>query len=85
MGGGWRNIDHAPTGSHGFAGRPYVGNLRFRHGKNDTINVGYADGRVEAIQASFNPDKSMKKHEIPRKAFMIKWPKGQGLGPSDQF
>ncbi len=75
----WKNIDPAPDGPDGFTGPPYVGNLRFRHGKNNTVNVGYADGRVESIEASFNPDRTMKKVDIPRKAFMIKWPKGQGL------
>lgn len=78
----WFNIDPIPTGPEGFNGPYYQGNLRFRHGNNDVVNVGYADGRVEGIQASFHPDKSMKKHSIPRRAFMIKWPNGFGLRPN---
>jgi prepilin-type processing-associated H-X9-DG protein len=77
--GTWRNIDPPPTNVNGFAGYPYQGNLRFRHGKNDSVNVGYADGRVESITARFNSNLQMVKHDIPRKAFMIKWPAGMGI------
>lgn len=75
----WKNIDPVPTSPEGFAGYPYQGNLRFRHGKNNSVNVGYADGRVENISATFNDNGTMRKHDIPRKAFMIKWPNGMGI------
>jgi prepilin-type N-terminal cleavage/methylation domain-containing protein/prepilin-type processing-associated H-X9-DG protein len=78
----WYNIDPPPTGPEGFNSYYYQGNLRYRHGKNNTCNVGYADGRVEGIQAQFNPDGSMKKPGLVRKNFMIKWPKGMGLRPN---
>ncbi len=77
----WKNIDPPTSLPEGFAGPPYQANLRFRHGKNDSINVGYADGRVEGIQAKFNADGTMKQHNIPRKAFMSKWPNGFGIQP----
>jgi prepilin-type N-terminal cleavage/methylation domain-containing protein/prepilin-type processing-associated H-X9-DG protein len=75
----WRNIDPVPTGPEGFAGYPYQGNLRFRHNKNTSCNVGYADGRVESIKAKLNPNGSMRSHDALRKSFMIKWPAGLGI------
>lgn len=75
----WLNIDPPALGPGGFNSYYYQGNLRFRHGRNDTVNVAYADGRVEAIKATFNPDQTMKRPGIPRKSFMIKWPTGMGL------
>ena len=78
----WKNIDPPPLGPEGFNTYPYQGNLRFRHNKDKSINVLYADGRVESIQAKLKPDKTMLSHPIQRKSFMIKWPSGLGLAPS---
>jgi prepilin-type N-terminal cleavage/methylation domain-containing protein/prepilin-type processing-associated H-X9-DG protein len=75
----WLNIDPVGAEATSFAGYPYQGNLRFRHGKNNAVNVAYADGRVESISADFLPTGAMKKHNIPRRAFMPKWPSGMGL------
>jgi prepilin-type processing-associated H-X9-DG protein len=82
---GWKNIDPPPITPDGFNTFYYQGNLRFRHNKNASCNALYADGRVESLKASFNGDKSMKKHDVPRKAFMIKWPAGTGIGPNRSF
>jgi hypothetical protein len=43
------------------------------------MNIGYADGRVESVQAKFNSDLSLKSHNVLRKSFMIKWPAGLGI------
>ncbi len=74
MGSNWKNIDPSNWGI------PYQGNLRFRHNKNTSINVGYADGRVESIQAKFKEDKTLAApHTVLRKSFMTKWPSGLGI------
>ena len=78
MGSNWKNID-PPGGSSGFSGFPYQGNLRFRHNKNTSINVGYADGRVESLQAKLETNGAMRSHPVMRKSFMIKWPSGMGI------
>jgi prepilin-type N-terminal cleavage/methylation domain-containing protein/prepilin-type processing-associated H-X9-DG protein len=75
----WRNIDPPPIGPEGFNDYPYQGNLRFRHGGNTTCNVGFADGRIEAVRAQLAPDGRIVRHEVLRKSFMIKWPQGMGL------
>jgi prepilin-type N-terminal cleavage/methylation domain-containing protein/prepilin-type processing-associated H-X9-DG protein len=77
----WKNIDPAPTGPEGFNTFPYQGNLRFRHNKDKSVNVLYADGRVESIEAKLRPDKTMVSHPVLRKSFQTKWPSGLGLGP----
>ena len=78
----WFNIDPPPNGPDGFNSYPYQGNLRYRHGENNRCNVGFADGRVEAIQADFYPNGTMKRPGLTRKSFMIKWPKGMGIEPN---
>ena len=78
----WYNIDPAPSGPEGFNTYPYQGNLRFRHNKDKSVNVLYADGRVESIQAKLKPDKSMLSHPIQRKSFQTKWPSGMGIAPN---
>jgi prepilin-type N-terminal cleavage/methylation domain-containing protein/prepilin-type processing-associated H-X9-DG protein len=83
MGTNWKNIDPPATRADGFNTFPYQGNLRFRHNKNTSINVGYADGRVESSPAKFNPSKSMRSHAVLRKSFMIKWPAGLGIARDD--
>lgn len=71
----WKNID--PTGP----GYPYQGNLRFRHNKNTSCNVGFVDGHVEAFRGKFNSDKSMKSHDLLRKYFLLRWPSGVKRDP----
>jgi prepilin-type N-terminal cleavage/methylation domain-containing protein/prepilin-type processing-associated H-X9-DG protein len=74
LGGGWKNIDPSDWGI------PYQGNLRWRHNKNQSMNVGYADGRVESVQAKFKSDNTLQStHNVLRKSFMIKWPSGMGI------
>ena len=63
------------------AGFPYQGNLRFRHRKNTTCNVGYADGHVGQFTGKFKPDGRPIAHDAIRKSFMVKWPKGEGIAP----
>jgi prepilin-type N-terminal cleavage/methylation domain-containing protein/prepilin-type processing-associated H-X9-DG protein len=71
----WKNVD--PTDPEGDGpGYPYQGNIRFRHGKNTTMNAGFADGHVEGIAGKFSPDRKMIKHDVQRKFFMMKWPSG---------
>ena len=79
MGSNWKNIDPRPLGAEGFNTFPYQGNLRFRHNKNTTCNVGYADGRVERVEAKFLANGDLRTHGALRKSFMIKWPNGMGL------
>src|SRR5688500_2371849 len=58
---------------------PYQGNLRFRHGKNTTCNVGFSDGSVRQFTGKFKADKSLENpaaHDALRRYFMIKWPTG---------
>jgi len=79
VGGGWRNIDPPGNPPDGFYGFPYQGNLRWRHQKNTSVNVGYADGRVESSPGKFQPDGTLRSHDVLRKSFMTKWPSGMGL------
>jgi prepilin-type processing-associated H-X9-DG protein len=72
----WRNID--PTGPS----YPYQGNLRFRHGKGTTCNVGFADGHVAAFKASYQPNGAMRTNDALRKHFMPRWPSGLARNPS---
>jgi prepilin-type processing-associated H-X9-DG protein len=72
----WKNID--PTSPS----YPYQGNLRFRHNKNTSCNVGFADGSVRAFTAKLNSDKSMKSHDAIRKNFLLRWPSGVRRDPA---
>ena len=80
--GQWKNIDPSANVNNNGPGYPYQGNLRFRHGKETTVNVGFADGHVEGIKAKFNPDKSMKSSDAIRKLWMPRWPSGIRRDPS---
>jgi len=73
--GTWRNIDPPDPEGDG-PGYPYQGNLRFRHNKNTSVNVGFADGHVESISGKFNANRSMRSHDAIRKHWMMKWPSG---------
>ncbi len=80
MGGGsdqWRNIDPANPGTR----FPFEGNLRYRHRKETTCNVGFADGHVGQFTGKFNPDKTLRSHDAIRRHFMIKWPPGVAPNP----
>jgi prepilin-type N-terminal cleavage/methylation domain-containing protein/prepilin-type processing-associated H-X9-DG protein len=72
----YRNID-PPDG----AVFPYEGNLRFRHRKNTSCNVGYADGHVGQFTGKFKSDGTPMSHDAIRKSFMVKWPSGTGIAP----
>jgi prepilin-type N-terminal cleavage/methylation domain-containing protein/prepilin-type processing-associated H-X9-DG protein len=72
----YRNID--PPDEAIF---PYEGNLRFRHRKSTTCNVGYADGHVGQFTGKFKSDGTPISHDAIRKSFMVKWPSGTGIGP----
>ena len=67
----WYNRDPGPSDLW-----PYNGNLRFRHRKNTTCNVAFADGSVRQFTGRFNPDKSMRQHDALRRYFMVRWPTG---------
>ncbi len=77
----WFNIDPAPNRPDGLAVWPYQGNLRFRHRKNTTCNVGFADGHVGQFTGRFRKDGRLIAHDALRKHFLIKWPSGIGIGP----
>src|SRR5262249_39609175 len=81
----WYNIDPPPTGSDGFNTFPYQGNLRFRHGRNTTCNVGYADGHVAQLTGKFNAAGRPLSHDAIRKYFMVRWPSGGGIGANPNF
>jgi prepilin-type N-terminal cleavage/methylation domain-containing protein/prepilin-type processing-associated H-X9-DG protein len=55
---------------------PYQGNIRFRHNKNTSCNVGFSDGSVRRFTAKMNGDNTVQKHDAIRRFFMIKWPSG---------
>jgi prepilin-type processing-associated H-X9-DG protein/prepilin-type N-terminal cleavage/methylation domain-containing protein len=83
----WYNIDPAPTGPDGFNTYPYQGQLRFRHNKQTTCNVGFADGHVGQFIGRFSKDSTGNPRPVtttmpPRKHFMVKWPSGYGLKPT---
>ena len=78
----WKNIDPSANINNNGPGYPYQGNLRFRHNKDTTVNVGFADGHVEGIKAKLNPDKTMKSNDAVRKLWMIRWPSGIRRDPS---
>ena len=61
---------------------PYQGNLRFRHRKGTTCNVGFADGSVRQFTAKFKSDGAPLSHDALRKTFMVKWPSGFGIAPN---
>jgi prepilin-type processing-associated H-X9-DG protein len=68
----------APDGSS----FPYQGNLRFRHNKNTTCNVGFSDGSVRSFKAKLHSDgKRVQSHDALRKFFMTKWPSGVPADP----
>jgi len=82
----WSNIDPPPVdtfgwGFEGMAGFPFNGNIRFRHNKNTTCNVGFADGHVGQFTGKFNKDGRPIRYDALRKYFMVKWPSGIGIGP----
>jgi prepilin-type N-terminal cleavage/methylation domain-containing protein len=61
----------APDG----ASYPFQGNLRFRHNKDTTCNVGFSDGSVRQFRAKLQRDgKRVQSHDALRKYFMTKWP-----------
>jgi len=78
--GPWRNIDPAGQFYRDFV-FPYDGNLRFRHNRNTTCNVGFADGHVGQFTGKFKSDGRVITHDALRKYFMVKWPSGVGIGP----
>jgi len=68
----------APDGSS----FPYQGNLRFRHNKDTTCNVGFSDGSVRQFKAKLQSDrKRVQSHDALRKYFMTKWPAGSRPDP----
>ena len=81
----WRNIDPPPEnffeGWENMAFPPYEGNLRFRHNKNTTCNVGFADGHVGQFRGRFKSDGGVVVHDALRKHFLVKWPSGMGIAP----
>ena len=82
----WLNIDPRPEQFaegywEGMAGPPYQGNLRFRHNRNTTCNVAFADGHVAKFTGKFTSDGYMISHDAIRKHFMVKWPSGMGIAP----
>jgi len=85
VGTAWKNID--PPGdpaNFGFttAQYPYQGNLRYRHNKNTTCNIGFSDGHVGQWVGKFKGDGGIIKYEAPRKSFMVRWPTGISPDPS---
>ena len=67
----WKNSD-PPAGTQ----YPFQGNLRFRHNKGTTCNIGWSDGHVSNFTARINSNGTMKSHDALRRFFMIKWPTG---------
>jgi prepilin-type processing-associated H-X9-DG protein len=61
---------------------PYQGNLRFRHRRETTCNVGFADGSVRSFTGKFTTDARAISHDALRRSFMVKWPSGAGVAPS---
>jgi len=57
------------------------GRLRFRHNRNTTCNVGFADGHVGQFTGRFTSEGKAITHDALRKHFMVKWPSGIGIGP----
>jgi prepilin-type N-terminal cleavage/methylation domain-containing protein/prepilin-type processing-associated H-X9-DG protein len=55
---------------------PYQGNLRFRHNKNTSCNVLFADGHIGRFVAKVKRDLTVAKHDAIRRLFMIPWPGG---------
>ena len=65
---------------------PYQGNVRFRHNKNTSCNVGMADGSVKQFVAKLESDRlRVKSHDALRRNFMIKWPPGVPADTSQPF
>jgi len=63
---------------------PFQGNLRFRHNKNTTCNVGFSDGSVRFFKAKLQSDgKRVQSHDALRKYFMTKWPSGVPVDPAN--
>jgi prepilin-type N-terminal cleavage/methylation domain-containing protein/prepilin-type processing-associated H-X9-DG protein len=61
---------------------PYQGNLRFRHRRDTTCNVAFADGSVRQFTAKMNRDKTVKSHDALRRYFQLKWPTGVPVDPT---
>ena len=61
---------------------PYQGNLRFRHRRDTTCNVGFSDGSVRQFTARVNANLTVKSHDALRQYFMLKWPPGVPPDPS---
>ena len=62
---------------------PFQGNLRFRHNKNTSCNVGFSDGSVRSFTAKLQRDgKRVQSHDALRKYFMTKWPAGVPVNES---
>jgi len=78
--GSWRNIDPGVDPDTGSA-YPHQGNLRFRHNKNTSCNIAFADGHVESFKGKFNPDNTMKAHDVLRRYFLLRWPSGVPRNP----
>jgi prepilin-type processing-associated H-X9-DG protein len=83
----WRYYNHDPPPQQ--FGFPHQGNLRFRHRKNTTCNVAFADGSVRQFTGKFKRDKSLQNtnplnlsHDALRRYFMIKWPSGIHPNPA---
>jgi prepilin-type processing-associated H-X9-DG protein len=77
------NRDPGSIAAEGGTQYPFQGNLRFRHQKNSTCNVGFSDGSVRQFTAKVNPDLTVKSHDALRRYFMIKWP--TGIRPNRQY
>lgn len=52
------------------------GNIRWRHGRNDTANFLFADGSVKAIQVTRNHGTPQEKGELTRAMIRVKVPQG---------
>ena len=74
------NIEPA-TLPEGTSALPYQGNVRFRHKKDTTCNVAFADGSVRQFTGRMNADRSVKSHDALRRYFMLKWPTGVPPNP----
>jgi prepilin-type processing-associated H-X9-DG protein len=77
----WLNNDPSSGLEYGIAWYPYQGNLRFRHNRDTTCNVGFADGHVGKFTGKFKRDGSVISHDALRKHFLLKWPSGTGIAP----
>jgi len=53
-----------------------VGNIRWRHGRNDEANFLFADGTVKTMGITRNDDTPLVKGDVKRFMLRIKWPAG---------